>query len=65
MTAGEPPGRSVARAHLSQLIEMFGTDGCLRVDTAAVSGAAGRAPAPASERADTSGRGEPDGDERA
>ncbi|MYQ48133.1 hypothetical protein GTW40_24325 [Streptomyces sp. SID4985] len=23
----------MARVHLSQLIEMFGTDGCLRIDT--------------------------------
>ncbi|MGW4301844.1 hypothetical protein ACWEHT_19015 [Streptomyces sp. NPDC004646] len=28
------PGRSAARAHLSQLIEMFGHDGCLRINTA-------------------------------
>ncbi|MFJ6843564.1 hypothetical protein ACIQRE_12915 [Streptomyces griseoluteus] len=26
--------RSMARAHLSQLIDMFGTDGCLRTSTA-------------------------------
>ncbi|MGW4490698.1 hypothetical protein [Streptomyces sp. NPDC004376] len=30
----ETPGRSTARAHLSQLIEMFGHDGCLRINTA-------------------------------
>ncbi|MEU4148867.1 hypothetical protein [Streptomyces sp. NPDC026659] len=30
------PGRSAARAHLSQLIELFGTDGCLRISTALV-----------------------------
>lgn len=30
---GETPVRSIARAHLSQLIEMFGADGCLRVAT--------------------------------
>ncbi|MFJ6012389.1 hypothetical protein [Streptomyces sp. NPDC092952] len=65
MTAGEPPGRSAARAHLSQLIGMFGSDGCLRVDTASASGATGRAPASASDAADTSGRGEPDGGGRA
>ncbi|MYQ99884.1 hypothetical protein [Streptomyces sp. SID6139] len=34
MTTGEAPGRSAARAHLSQLIELFGTDGCLRISTA-------------------------------
>ncbi|MEV6809707.1 hypothetical protein [Streptomyces sp. NPDC051132] len=34
MTTGEVPGRSAARAHLSQLIELFGTDGCLRISTA-------------------------------
>ncbi|WP_163010621.1 hypothetical protein [Streptomyces dangxiongensis] len=34
MTTGETPGRSAARAHLSQLIELFGTDGCLRITTA-------------------------------
>ncbi|WP_030809619.1 hypothetical protein [Streptomyces sp. NRRL F-2799] len=34
MTIGEIPGRSAARAHLSQLIDMFGTDGCLRISTA-------------------------------
>ncbi|MEW2318337.1 hypothetical protein [Streptomyces bauhiniae] len=33
MTTNEPPRRSAARAHLSQLIDMFGTDGCLRVST--------------------------------
>ncbi|MFD8914091.1 hypothetical protein [Streptomyces sp. NPDC059575] len=32
MSDEAPPGRSMARAHLSQLIEMFGTDGCLRID---------------------------------
>ncbi|MFD7881611.1 hypothetical protein ACWEVM_15010 [Streptomyces bauhiniae] len=36
MTTGETPGRSAARAHLSQLIELFGTDGCLRIRTAPV-----------------------------
>ncbi|MFJ3659320.1 hypothetical protein ACIPPM_02495 [Streptomyces sp. NPDC090119] len=34
MTIGETPGRSAARAHLSQLIDLFGTDGCLRISTA-------------------------------
>ncbi|AJE87220.1 hypothetical protein SLNWT_6844 [Streptomyces albus] len=34
MTTGEPSDRSTARAHLSQLIELFGTDGCLRISTA-------------------------------
>ncbi|MEV6121615.1 hypothetical protein AB0M23_13975 [Streptomyces sp. NPDC052077] len=34
MTMGEAPGRSTARAHLSQLIELFGMDGCLRINTA-------------------------------
>lgn len=34
MTTGEAPGRSAARAHLSQLIELFGADGCLRISTA-------------------------------
>ncbi|MFI8346939.1 hypothetical protein [Streptomyces sp. NPDC085596] len=33
MSGEEAPGRSVARAHLSQLIEMFGTDGGLRINT--------------------------------
>ncbi|MFI8850376.1 hypothetical protein [Streptomyces sp. 891-h] len=33
MTRGEPPTHSLARAHLSQLIEMFGADGCLRIST--------------------------------
>ncbi|WP_153812420.1 hypothetical protein [Streptomyces sp. SUK 48] len=33
MTTGETPGRSAARAHLSQLIELFGSDGCLRIST--------------------------------
>lgn len=33
MTDGETPTRSLARAHLSQLIDMFGTDGCLRLST--------------------------------
>ncbi|MER7314312.1 MULTISPECIES: hypothetical protein [Streptomyces] len=33
MTTAEMPGRSMARAHLSQLIEMFGTDGWLQVRT--------------------------------
>ncbi|MET7674656.1 hypothetical protein [Streptomyces seoulensis] len=30
----ETPTRSLARAHLSQLIDLFGTDGCLRISTA-------------------------------
>ncbi|MFJ9929681.1 hypothetical protein ACIRU5_27100 [Streptomyces misionensis] len=34
MTTGETPGRSAARAHLSQLIELFGSDGYLRIGTA-------------------------------
>ncbi|MCX5415632.1 hypothetical protein [Streptomyces sp. NBC_00059] len=34
MTTGETPGRSGARTHLSQLIELFGADGCLRISTA-------------------------------
>ncbi|MGW0607439.1 hypothetical protein [Streptomyces sp. NPDC002640] len=34
MTTGETPGRSAARAHLLQLLELFGTDGCLRISTA-------------------------------
>ncbi|MEU9921487.1 hypothetical protein AB0H51_09330 [Streptomyces griseoluteus] len=34
MTIGETPRRSVARSHLSQLIDLFGTDGCLRISTA-------------------------------
>ncbi|MEU6244742.1 hypothetical protein [Streptomyces sp. NPDC047024] len=33
MSDEEPSGRSMARAHLSQLIEVFGRDGCLRIDT--------------------------------
>ncbi|GHJ42043.1 hypothetical protein [Streptomyces sp. TS71-3] len=41
MSAGEIPGRSTARAHLSQLIEMFGTDGCLWINTTPESGADG------------------------
>ncbi|WP_177153984.1 hypothetical protein [Streptomyces sp. 2131.1] len=31
MSTEESPDRSAARDHLSQLIDMFGTDGCLRV----------------------------------
>ncbi|MGW6207516.1 hypothetical protein ACWF9B_28260 [Streptomyces sp. NPDC055089] len=31
MTTGEIHGRSTARAHLSQLIDMFGVDGCLQI----------------------------------
>ncbi|MGV9342003.1 hypothetical protein [Streptomyces sp. NPDC003688] len=34
MSGDETPGRSLARAHLSQLIELFGTDGGLRISTA-------------------------------
>ncbi|MFF5897217.1 hypothetical protein ACFY8O_14950 [Streptomyces argenteolus] len=34
MTTREAPGRSAARAHLSQVIELFGADGCLRISTA-------------------------------
>ncbi|WP_329016819.1 hypothetical protein [Streptomyces sp. NBC_01601] len=30
----ETPTRSMARAHLSQLIDLFGTDGRLRISTA-------------------------------
>lgn len=33
MTNEEIPGRSAARAHLSQLIDMFGVDGCLQIST--------------------------------
>lgn len=33
MNTSETSGRSAARVHLSQLIDMFGTDGCLRVST--------------------------------
>lgn len=33
MTTGETPGRSTARAHLSQLVDMFGTHGLLRIST--------------------------------
>ncbi len=33
MIDGPSPSRSLARAHLSQLIAMFGTDGCLRINT--------------------------------
>ncbi|MGW4285763.1 hypothetical protein ACWEIK_02335 [Streptomyces sp. NPDC004673] len=33
MNSDELPQRSAARAHLSQLIDMFGTDGCLRIST--------------------------------
>ncbi|WP_172624591.1 hypothetical protein [Streptomyces griseofuscus] len=52
MTTGETPGRSAARAHPSQLIELFGTDGCLRTSTAPAE------PAPVAVG------GEPEGDER-
>lgn len=31
MRGSEEVGRSAARAHLSQLIDMFGVDGCLRI----------------------------------
>lgn len=34
MTTGEAPGRSAARAHLRQLVELFGTDGRLWISTA-------------------------------
>ncbi|MER8031276.1 hypothetical protein ABTZ78_20205 [Streptomyces bauhiniae] len=33
MTDEDMRGRSAARAHLSQLIDMFGADGCLRIST--------------------------------
>ncbi|MFF8650433.1 hypothetical protein ACF06D_19665 [Streptomyces griseoluteus] len=36
MSISESPRRSAARAHLSQLIDMFGTDGCLRTSTHSV-----------------------------
>ncbi|MFJ7630289.1 hypothetical protein ACIQZN_27760 [Streptomyces sp. NPDC097595] len=32
MSTDESLGSSAARAHLSQLIDMFGVDGCLRVN---------------------------------
>ncbi|MFJ3660349.1 hypothetical protein ACIPPM_07755 [Streptomyces sp. NPDC090119] len=35
MTDEETGGRSTARAHLSQLIDMFGSDGWLRISTTA------------------------------
>ncbi|MEU4153983.1 hypothetical protein [Streptomyces sp. NPDC026659] len=34
MSGDETPSRSLARAHLSQLIELFGADGGLRISTA-------------------------------
>lgn len=34
----------MARAHLSQLIDMFGTDGCLRINTTAAPDTVGLAP---------------------
>ncbi|MET9143233.1 hypothetical protein [Streptomyces sp. NPDC004042] len=49
MTVEETPGRSLARAHLSQLIELFGSDGCLRISPASEPDATGWAPAPDSE----------------
>lgn len=49
MTTGESPTRSIARAHLSQIIEMFGTDGCLRISTVHEPDTTGRAPALASD----------------
>ncbi|MEU5793848.1 hypothetical protein ABZ800_10005 [Streptomyces sp. NPDC047813] len=52
MSDDETSGRSLARAHLSQLIELFGTDGCLRISTGS------SAPDPAAVAA------EPEGDER-
>ncbi|WP_158786369.1 MULTISPECIES: hypothetical protein [unclassified Streptomyces] len=57
MTVGKTPGRSLARAHLSRLIELFGTDGWLRVNTAPEPDPAGWAPA-----LDSDG-GEPEEDE--
>ncbi|MFC7867910.1 hypothetical protein ACFU5B_29350 [Streptomyces murinus] len=52
MTDGPSPTRSLARAHLSQLIAMFGTDGCLRLSTTPAPDLGSSAPAVA-----------PDGDE--
>ncbi|MFH8223049.1 hypothetical protein ACH4C2_25985 [Streptomyces sp. NPDC018057] len=46
MTVEEMPGRSLARAHLSQLIELFGTDGCPRISSASEPDTTGRTPAP-------------------
>ncbi|MYS13663.1 hypothetical protein [Streptomyces sp. SID4982] len=37
MTDEDMGGRSTARAHLSQLIDMFGSDGCLRISTTSAS----------------------------
>ncbi|AXK36534.1 hypothetical protein DVA86_32110 [Streptomyces armeniacus] len=34
MSPEENHARSAARAHLSQLIGIFGSDGCLRINTA-------------------------------
>lgn len=59
MTAEEAPARSMARAHLSQLVDMFGSDGCLRVSTIAEGSARGPVPGFAPD-----GHGEPEGDER-
>ncbi|MEU5211237.1 hypothetical protein [Streptomyces sp. NPDC020742] len=50
--------RSIARAHLSQLIELFGTDGCLRINTAPELDGDGLVPAVAPDSE------EPEDDER-
>ncbi len=58
MTTEEMPGRSMARAHLSQLIELFGTNGWLQVRTT-------HDPATAGEASDAApGGGEPEDGER-
>ncbi|MFD4786937.1 hypothetical protein ACFWN1_07660 [Streptomyces sp. NPDC058459] len=54
----ETPARSMARAHLSQLIDMFGMDGCLRVSTDSASDTGDSTPGRAS------GGDEPQGDDQ-
>ncbi|GAA2498737.1 hypothetical protein GCM10023100_39930 [Actinocorallia cavernae] len=49
MTDAETSTRSLARAHLSQLIDMFGTDGCLRLSTTPAPDLGSSAPAVASD----------------
>ncbi|MFG2812334.1 hypothetical protein [Streptomyces sp. NPDC048410] len=55
MTDEDMRGRSAARAHLSQLIDMFGSDGWLRISTSSAS-ETGSAPDTAPDR------GEPEND---
>ncbi|MFI8345863.1 hypothetical protein [Streptomyces sp. NPDC085596] len=59
MTDEDMRGRSTARAHLSQLIDMFGSDGCLRISTTSAPDTGSAAPDIAPNRGEPENDGAP------